>query len=243
MIPAYNEAGRIQPTLERILAYFNHWARPDLYEILVIDDGSTDNTAAIVNALRMSSPNIRLLALERNRGKGYAVREGVLAARGQYIFFSDADLSTPIEEIDNLLGELEKGADGVIGSRALPDSRLEVRQAILRETMGKTFNKLVQLILSLPYSDTQCGFKGFRYDIARELFKHQTLDGFAFDVEILYLGRQMNFDIREIPVRWRNEGNSKVSVVKDSLKMLRDLIIIRWRHRFLRVNKGGHSPR
>jgi dolichyl-phosphate beta-glucosyltransferase len=223
VIPAWNEEARIGATLQAIGGYLE--ALREDHEILVVDDGSTDGTRRLVEAHEGRS--VRLVSLPENRGKGAAVRAGVLAARGDPILFSDADLATPIAELAKLRAALERGADIAIGSRALTDSQVQVRQHPLREGMGRTFNKLVRALVLDGFQDTQCGFKLFRGDVARELFARAQVDGFAFDVEILLLARS-RYKVAEVPVIWRHVEQSKVSPGIDAARMLWDVLKLRW---------------
>ncbi len=225
IIGAYNEEKRLTKTLRAIHAYLTD--RKTAYEIIVVNDGSTDRTAAVVAELTPHIPNLRLIGYERNRGKGYALRTGVLASKGDVVLVSDADLSTPIEELDTLLPYLsEHGV--VIGSRALALSRIIVRQPWWRKGMGKTFNRIVKLLIMDDFQDTQCGFKLFSGTAARDLFRDARIDRFAYDVEILALAKKKGYRIAEVPIKWLNDPDSKVSPVRDSLKMLIDLIRIRF---------------
>lgn len=224
VIPAFNERKRIIPTLKKIRQYLE--TQDFLYEIIVVDDGSTDGMAAAIKKEQIGRP-IRLLQNDTNRGKGYSVRKGILAARGEFILFSDADLSTPIEEVEKLLQRLDKGYDIAIGSRALAASKLVIRQSWCRETAGRTFNFLVQTLAFPGIKDTQCGFKLFTRRAARLIFNRQRFDGFGFDVEILYLGKKLDFKIAEVPVRWLNSPGSKVNILRDSTKMFLDLFRLR----------------
>jgi dolichyl-phosphate beta-glucosyltransferase len=225
VVPAYNERARISLTLAKIL----DWARATHpgTEVIVVDDGSTDDTAALVESFVERYPELRLLKQPRNRGKGAAVRRGMLAARGRYVLFSDADLATPIEEADKLLVYAKQGADVVIGSRGLSDSDIRVRQPKLRELMGRTFNAMVRAAVLGGIKDTQCGFKLFTSSAARAVFVQQALDGFAFDVEALLIARDLRLTVREVPVVWRHAPNSKVSPIVDSSKMFRDIVQLR----------------
>jgi glycosyltransferase involved in cell wall biosynthesis len=230
VIPAYNEEARLPQTLERVLAYLSRTARGS--EILIVNDGSQDRTAEIAAAfVRLHSGGpVRLALLENpgNRGKGFSVRRGMLEARGEWVLFSDADLSSPIEECEKLLEEARSGGyDVVIGSRALDRSLIGVHQSVFRENAGRIFNALMRLTTGLPFRDTQCGFKLFRRPAAREIFRRQRLERFGFDVEILYLARKLGFKTAEVPVRWNHSEGTKVSMLGDSLEMLFDL----WRVR------------
>ena len=230
VIPAFNEERRLGATLDRVIAWLA--AQPLSWEILVVDDGSADGTAALGERMAASEPRLRVVRVGSNRGKGNAVRAGFLDARGELVLFSDADLSTPIEEVERLRARLESGNDGrpadiAIGSRSLPESDVRVRQNIVRQTMGKTFNLIVRLATGLAFHDTQCGFKLFRREAAMPVFHAQRLDGFAFDVEILFLAKRFGLRIAEVPVAWINSPDSRVRVVRDSLRMLRDVLKIR----------------
>lgn len=229
VIPAYNEAGRLPRTLEQISAFLQagQWD----HEILVVDDGSRDRTAEVVRAFAAGHPEVRLLKQPRNLGKGAAIQAGVGAARGELVLFTDADLSTPIEELARLEQALENGAAVAIASRAVAGSRIEEHQPFYREWMGKSFNLLVRLLLLPGIHDTQCGFKLFRRAAAQDLFPRLTILGFGFDVEVLYLARRQGLEIREVPVAWRNSRHSKVSPVRDAWRMLGDLFRVLWRHR------------
>jgi dolichyl-phosphate beta-glucosyltransferase len=183
---------------------------------------------------------VKLIRYEANRGKGFAVKQGVLSSRGNYILFSDADLSTPIEETEKLLAALDKGADVAIGSRGLPGSRVEIHQSRARETMGRMFNLVVRRLLSLPFMDTQCGFKAFKRSAARDLFSRQTVNGFAFDVEVLCLAQDAGYQVKEVPVRWRNHPETKVRLFKHGIRMLVDTFRVLWRRAKNRtVTKGS----
>ncbi len=226
VVPAYNESARISKTLQKIGDYLD--GRPGRFEVIVADDGSRDGTPEVAAAARPDDPRLRVLALGRNQGKGAAVRAGVLAARGRRVLFSDADLSTPIEDLEALERALDEGATVAIGSRALRDSRVMVHQPWYRQTMGKGFNLLVQ-VLALPgIHDSQCGFKLFRHAEAQRLFAAQRLPGFSFDVEILFLAGKFGFRVAEVPVSWYDSPSSRVDPVRDSARMLLDLFRIRW---------------
>jgi len=222
VIPAYNEKKRIGGSLRRVAAYLGRQSYE--FEVIVVDDGSTDGTASIVTA---SLPTARLISYTPNRGKGHAVKTGMLQAQGAYRMFYDADGSTPIEELEKLWPRFDDGADVVIGSRSLPESDVRVRQHWVREYMGRTFNVFVKLLVLRGFVDTQCGFKGFTAKSAEILFSRQTRNGFSFDAELLYIAKKHGQRIDEIPVRWLNSPASSVKTITDSLRMLRDLLVIR----------------
>ncbi|NUL82168.1 MAG: glycosyltransferase family 2 protein [Armatimonadetes bacterium] len=232
VIPAYNEEARIARTLDRVLEYFD--GRGDSYEVLVVSDGSTDATNSICERFAQAHPSVKLLAYEPNRGKGYAVRYGILRAGGARILFCDADLATPIEEIEKLEPYLNEGWSIAIGSRPLKDSELVVRQPFLREMLGRMFNKAVQMLAVKGIHDTQCGFKLFESAAAKEVFSRCRLNGFSFDFEALYTARLLGFKIAEVPIRWMHQPGSKVVPIRDGPKMIRDLIWLRataWQRR------------
>lgn len=213
IVPAYNEQVRLPDTLRRISEYM---ARGDwrFYEILVVDDGSTDKTAAVAEEVAQENPRIRVLRNPGNRGKGYSVRRGMLEASGEWRLFSDADLSAPIEELEKLWCAVSKGKDEIaIGSRALDRSLIGVHQPGFRETMGKVFNGVMRAATGLPIADTQCGFKLFRGDVAREVFSRQRLERFGFDVEVLFIAFHRGYSIAEVPVRWNHVEGSKVGML------------------------------
>ena len=225
IIPAYNESKRITNTVIRISKYLKE--KNHDYEIIVVDDGSRDNTAEIVSELSKEYENLSLVKNGKNKGKGYSVKNGMLHAERDYLLFSDADLSTPIEEIEKFLPWLKEGYDVVIASRALKGSDIKIKQPFYRVFIGKTFNKIVQIIATRGIKDTQCGFKLFTKKAAKRIFPKQKLERFGFDVEILYLTKKFGFKIKEVPVIWINAEGSKVSPIKDSIDMLKDLFIIR----------------
>jgi glycosyltransferase involved in cell wall biosynthesis len=213
IIPAYNEQTRLPVTLRRVTQYLQEdkW---DFHEILVVDDGSTDSTADAANSFAGANPNIFVLSNPGNRGKGYSVRHGMLKARGEWRLFSDADLSTPIEELEKLWCEVAEGKQEIaIGSRALDRSLIGVHQPGYRESMGRIFNAVMRAATGLHISDTQCGFKLFRGDVADEVFSRQTLERFGFDAEVLYIAARRGYKIAEIPVRWNHVEGSKVGML------------------------------
>lgn len=225
VMPAFNEADRISAALTKVDAYLSSLRRP--YEILVVDDGSTDSTVEKVRKCAASCDELRLISYGANRGKGYAVRQGVLASRGEYVAFSDADLSAPIEELSKLFIALNRGFDIAIGSRALRQSELTLRQPLYRELGGKALNLVIRLFAVPGIRDTQCGLKLFRREVAREIFGRCFVDGWAFDVETLYLARRMGYDVAETPIRWAHAEGSKVRPLRAGLQVLRDIARVR----------------
>lgn len=226
VIPAYNEESRLKLTLSQLWRTLNR--RFAIFEVIVVDDGSSDGTGQVVEQFSGGHQNVRLISYPRNRGKGFAVKTGVLAATGQYILFCDADLSTPVREIGKLLKALQEGYDVAIGSRASRSTKILRRQPLYRMIMGKTYNKFVRLITVSGISDTQCGFKCFKRAAALEIFGNCRIDGFSFDVEALFVASRKGMLIKEIGVIWRNSPASKVHPVIHSLQMLRDLFVIRF---------------
>lgn len=226
VIPAFNEGANLPRTLERVAEYLgeNGWD----YEIIVVDDGSKDATASVAEAAAARNPRVSLLRNERNRGKGYSVRRGMLAATRSLRLFSDADLSTPIEELEKLLPWLEQGFDVVIGSRDVPDSIVERHQSLPRESSGKIFNRIVRIFTDVgDYHDTQCGFKLFT-GRAAAIFEKQRLNGFAFDVETIVLAQRMGFRVKEAGVRWRHMPGSRVHFLFSPPRMLGEIVKLRW---------------
>ena len=226
VIPAYNEEDRIIATMERVLAYLAE--QPYDTEVIVVNDGSEDRTAEVVEGFRGGDhPGLRLVTLPRNRGKGYAVRLGMLdEASGSYRVFYDADGSAPIEELAKLWPHFEDGADIVIGSRALPDSDVQVHQAWYRETMGRIFNLMLRGVRLTHFKDTQCGFKGFTARACEVVFTRQSINHFGFDAELLYIAQHHGLRIDEVPVRWINSASSRVHPITDSADMLLDMLRI-----------------
>lgn len=227
VIPAYNEADRIGPSLQRVWDYLRARYGAGGFEIIVVDDGSRDNTVAVVEEFRTRAPELRLVNFPQNRGKGAAVRAGMVAAKGEAVLFSDADLSTPIEEVEEALRLLVEGGDVVIGSRALAGSQILVRQERLRESMGRLFNRIIRILFQVPFRDTQCGFKLFRREAAHAVFQLARIDGFAFDVEAILIALQLGYAVCEMPVRWINDPASRVTLLRHPAQMLADLWRIR----------------
>lgn len=212
IIPAYNEEQRLPGSLETVKTYLDTKVF-DFVEVVVVDDGSKDRTAEIVRETALGDPRVRLVSNPGNRGKGYAVRHGMQEAKGEWILFTDADLSAPIHELDKLIAAVRREkADGAIGSRALDRSLVGRHQSFARELAGRTFNLLMRLATGLPYRDTQCGFKMLSAEAARAVAARQQSDGFGFDVEILYIAKKHGFRVLEVPVRWFNVEGTKVSM-------------------------------
>lgn len=238
VIPAFNEAARIGATLAGTISYLRRESPAS--ELIVVDDGSMDNTAAQARQAMETAPEplrTRLLKNDVNRGKGAAVRQGLLAAREPIAVFFDADLSTPIEELPRIIEPITRGeADIAFGSRALDRSLIGARQPWRREQAGIFYNFLVRLATGLPFVDTQCGFKAFRVQACRHLLAAAKIDGFGFDVELLLLGQRAGLKLREIPVRWNHHEGSKVQIVRDSLNMLREVAMLR-----RNVNAGSYD--
>jgi len=232
IIPAYNEASRLPATLREACTWLDA-NLPGGHDVLVVDDGSSDDTAGVVRALMEEHPAIGLVSQPRNLGKGAAVRRGILEATGEVRLFLDADHSTHVREVEKVLAAMENGADVVIASRRHPESDVAVHQSWLREHMGKGFNLVMRSVVGLPMADTQCGFKAFTAEAAERIFGQAKLDGFSFDVEVLYLATRLGYDVVEIPVRWVNEPSSKVQMLADPVRMFADLVRMRAMHRDL----------
>jgi glycosyltransferase involved in cell wall biosynthesis len=226
VIPAYNESSRIRPTLDEILRYIaqQKWDA----EILVVDDGSRDDTAAIVREYARAHPQIQLVQNPGNRGKGYSVRNGMLHARGDICLFTDADLSSPIAEAEKLFDAIRQGADIAIGSRWLRAELQTERQPLYRQAFGRIFNMLLRLVLGLHFRDTQCGFKAFRREAAQRIFPLQRIERWGFDPEILFLARRMGLRTVEVPVIWAHSEGTRLHPFRDGLRMFGDVMRIRW---------------
>ncbi len=236
VIPAFEEAARIGPTLEQVRGYLQDQSFDS--EVVVVVDGGRDGTLALVRAAMAEWPALRVLDNDVNHGKGYSVRRGMLAARGRYLLFSDADLSTPIAEVGRLIAALEAGGDIAIGSRAIAGSDVRVRQVWWRQSMGRVFNHIVRLVAVPGIRDTQCGFKCFRRDVAHRIFTLQRITRFSFDVELLWIARKLGYRVVEVPVIWVNDPSSRVHPVTDSLRMLVDLARLRY-HDVRGAYRGG----
>ena len=225
IVPSFNEEVRLPASLQLIAAYVSSANRST--EVLVVDDGSKDRTAEVAASFADRIPNLRVLRNGENRGKGYSVRHGMQEARGEYVLFTDADLSAPIEEADKLLSALRQ-YDIAIGSRALDRDLIDVHESLFREFAGIIFNRIVRIVLWLPFVDTQCGFKAFRREPCRIIFEQQRIERFGFDPELLYLARHHGLKATEIPVRWSHSPATKINMMRDSIQMFIDVFTIRW---------------
>jgi len=237
VIPSFNEEKRLPATLERIAGYINVSGRET--EVIVVDDGSTDETIRVAESFRRQIAGLRVVSNGQNRGKGYSVRHGSMDSRGEIVLFTDADLSAPIEEADKLLAKMND-YDVAIGSRAVNRELIEVHESKFREFAGIIFNRIVRVILRLPFVDTQCGFKAFRRENCKIIFEQQTIERFGFDPELLYLARRHGLRTAEVAVRWAHSPATKVNMFRDSVQMFLDVVIIRWnaiRGRYRAVRK------
>jgi len=226
VIPAYNESARIPATLKSVVECVR--ARGWDAEVLVVNDGSTDGTAEVVRAFAQNAPEVRMLQNPSNRGKGYSVRSGMLQAQGQVVIFTDADLSAPIEEAERLFAAIAEGADIAIGSRWLDRDRQTQKQPLYRQFFGRCFNIVTRGVMGLRFADTQCGFKAFTRVAAQTVFQLQTIERWGFDPEILFIALKRGYWIIEVPVSWAHDERSRVSYLKDGMKMLQELAIVRW---------------
>jgi glycosyltransferase involved in cell wall biosynthesis len=228
IIPAYNESERITATLDKVLAYIEEqkWDA----EVLVVNDGSRDQTPAIVREYAARHPRVRLLENPGNRGKGYSVRHGMMEAKGDLLLFSDADLSSPIYEAPKLFDALAAGADVAIGSRWLQRELQTERQPLYRQFFGRVFNLMLRALLGLPFKDTQCGFKAFTRLAAQAIFPLQRIERWGFDPEILFLARKLGLTVREVPVEWAHDERSKIHPLRDGLAIFLEMLRIRWNH-------------
>ncbi|MGC2161760.1 MAG: dolichyl-phosphate beta-glucosyltransferase [Silvibacterium sp.] len=226
VIPAFNEQARIGATLADVVRCVenNGWNA----EVIVIDDGSTDTTASIVQAVAARHPYVRLLPNGANRGKGYSVRNGMLQASGDIVLFTDADLSAPIDEAERLFAAIREGADVAIGSRWLDRGRQTIHQPLYRQFFGRCFNLVTRAIMRLPFADTQCGFKAFTRTAAQTIFQLQHIHRWGFDPEILFIALKRGYIVREVPVTWGHDERSRISYLRDGLKMLKELVFVRW---------------
>ena len=226
VIPAFNEGRRLGPTLEKVLSYVHaqNWDA----EIIVVNDGSRDNTADMARAFAAKDPALRLVENPGNRGKGYSVRNGMLNARGQIVLFSDADLSSPIEEAPKLFHALDAGADIAIGSRWLRAETQTQRQPLHRQLFGRIFNLMLRVTLGLKFKDTQCGFKAFKRPAVQKIFPLQKTERWGFDPEILFLARKFKFKVQEIPVAWGHSGETRINPLVDGFRMFLEMMHVRW---------------
>jgi len=226
VIPAYNESERLGATLEKVLGYVRQqgWDA----EVVVVNDGSRDNTAEIVREFAKNNPTLRLVENPGNRGKGYSVRNGILNSRGDIVVFSDADLSSPIEEMPKLLQALATGADIAIGSRWLRAELQTQRQSLHRQLFGRIFNLLLRITLGLQFKDTQCGFKAFTRRAAQMILPLQRIERWGFDPEILFLARKFGLRVDEVPVRWGHSGGTRINPLIDGMRMFQEMLRIRW---------------
>lgn len=225
VIPAFNERARIEHALDRVMSCVTEqgWDA----EVLVVDDGSTDDTAAIVQSWMERYPRLHLVQNPGNRGKGYSVRNGLLQAAGEIVMFTDADLSAPMEEAERLFAAIHEGADVAIGSRWLDRKRQTIHQPLYRQFFGRCFNWITRVIMGLPFRDTQCGFKAFRRSAAQVIFRLQTIERWGFDPEILFIAQKLGYEIQEVPVTWGHDERSRMSYLKDGMKMLEEMAVIR----------------
>jgi dolichyl-phosphate beta-glucosyltransferase len=226
VIPAYNESARIGKALGEVLRCVRE--RDWHAEVLVVNDGSTDRTAAVVQEFAQLHPEVRLLSNDENRGKGFSVRPGVLHAVGEIVMFTDADLSAPMEEAELLFDALRQGADIAIGSRWLQRQRQTHKQPLYRQFFGRCFNAITRLVMGLPFADTQCGFKAFRRPVAQTIFQLQRIERWGFDPELLFIALKRGYKVQEVPVTWGHDERSRLSYLKDGIKMLEDIAYIRW---------------
>jgi dolichyl-phosphate beta-glucosyltransferase len=226
IIPAYNESRRIGSTLERVIEHLHEqkWSA----ELLVVDDGSKDSTVEIVGRFAAENPEVQLIRNPGNKGKGYSVRNGMLNARGKFLLFTDADLSSPIIEAHKLFAALEGGADVAIGSRWKDVSLQFQRQPLLRRIYSRTFNFFLRVLMGLNFYDTQCGFKAFTREAAQAIFPLQRVHRWAFDVELIFLARKLGFKVSEVPVRWGHDDRSKMHPFRDGFRMGMEVLKVRW---------------
>lgn len=228
IIPTFNEEKRLGQSLQKLSDFLKNFNQE--VEVLVVDDGSNDATVSVAHSFENKFANFKIIRLEKNQGKGQAVKTGALAAKGDTIVFSDADFSTPIEEISKLLEKINQGYDIAIGSRSLNRDLVKKHQSLLRERLGRIFNGLVQILAVPGITDTQCGFKAFKASSTKNIFEKQKISGFVFDVELLYLARKQGLRIAEVPVLWYNNPASKVNPIADALSTIYDLVRIRLIH-------------
>jgi dolichyl-phosphate beta-glucosyltransferase len=226
VIPAYNESARIDAALREVVDCIR--AQKWDAELIVVNDGSTDSTAAQVLAFARTAPEVRLLENPGNRGKGYSVRNGLLQAQGEIVMFTDADLSAPIHEAELLFAAIHGGADIAIGSRWLERNRQIHRQPLYRQFFGRCFNLVTRTVMGLNFADTQCGFKAFTRSAAQTVFQLQTIEGWGFDPEILFIASKRHLRVEEVPVTWGHDERSRMSYLRDGIQMLQEMLSIRW---------------
>ena len=226
IIPAFNESGRIPATLDSVISCVRShgWDA----EVIVVNDGSSDATADVVREIAKSAPELRLIENPGNRGKGYSVKSGILHALGDVVMFTDADLSSPMEEAERLFAAIAAGADIAIGSRWLESTRQTHRQPLYRQFFGRCFNAVTRAIMQLPFADTQCGFKAFTRHAAQTVFQLQTIERWGFDPEILFIALKRGFRVVEVPVSWAHDARTRMSYLRDGMTMLQELVLVRW---------------
>jgi len=225
VIPAFNEERRITPTLDKLIAFF--FTKHCKYEIIVVDDGSTDKTSEIVQSFSSNNPSVKLIRFSNNNGKGFAVKAGMLSATGDLLMFMDADGAAEISDIEKLVNAIQSGADIAIGSRAIKDKNINISTKFLRAFLRKVLNLIVRLFLFKDIYDTQCGFKMFTKEAAKFLFERQQLSGYGFDMELLFLANRKGFKIKEVPISWRAVPKGKLNPFWDSFRILADIIRIK----------------
>jgi glycosyltransferase involved in cell wall biosynthesis len=235
VIPAFNESARIQHTLDRVMNCVE--AQGWDAEVLVVDDGSKDDTAEIVTRWMKIYPRLHLIQNPGNRGKGYSVRNGLLQAAGDVVMFTDADLSAPMEEAELLLQAIDRGADVAIGSRWMDRTRQTIHQPLYRQFFGRCFNWITRTVMGLPFKDTQCGFKAFKRPAAQIIFRLQRIERWGFDPEILFIARKLKYAVCEVPVTWGHDERSRISYLKDGMKMLEEMAYIRYNSIFGRYDE------
>jgi dolichyl-phosphate beta-glucosyltransferase len=239
VIPAYNEEKRIGSTLEKISLYLS--GKSFSSEIIVVNDGSSDSTSSVLEGYKNKIPQLSIIHNNPNRGKGYSVKKGILQAKGRYIIFSDADMSTPVEEADRFMSAFHEGIDLAIGSRHVAGAEIKVKQPLYRHLMGRFFNLFVRIIALPSISDSQCGFKGFSRECAFCVFQKINTFGYSFDVEVIYLAHKFGFNLKEIPVVWMDSPSSRINPLTDPLNMFIDVIKIRWKHRNTNFSRGNSA--
>ncbi len=239
VIPAFNESGRLPATLSAVVESIrdHHWVA----EVLVVNDGSSDNTSEIVTLFAVNHPEVRLIENPGNCGKGYSVRSGVMHALGDIVMFTDADLSSPMDEAEVLFRAIEQGADIAIGSRWLSSSRQTHKQPLYRRFFGRCFNALTRLVMKLPFADTQCGFKAFTRSAAQTVFQLETIERWGFDPEILFIAIKRGFHVQEVPVSWAHDARSRISYLHDGMQMLKELAIVRFNAMIGRYGRPVHA--